>query len=40
MIDMAPGQDANGDNLGESFHFLHNNGMFSVLIRITSMRQF
>ena len=34
---MAPDQDANGDNLGKSF-YLHNNGMLSVLIRISSMR--
>ena len=34
---MAPGQEANGDNLGIFFNLLQNNGMLSVLIRITSM---
>ena len=33
---MAPGQDANGDNLVTSFDLLYNNGMLSVLIRISS----
>ena len=40
---MAQGQEANGDKLGVFFFFfdiLYNNCMFSVLIRITSMRQF
>ena len=37
---MVPSQEANGDNLGIIFYFLHNNCMFSVLIRIASMRQF
>ena len=35
---MVPGQEANSDNLGKSFQFLHNNCMLSVLIRIASMR--
>ena len=34
-----PGQEANGDNFGKSFHLLHNNGTLSLLIRIASMRQ-
>ena len=37
---MAPGQEANGDNLGIFFNFLQNNGMLSVLIRITLMERF
>ena len=37
---MAPDQEANCSNLGKSFSLLHNYGMFSVLIRIASMRQF
>ena len=37
---MAPGQEANNDNLGKSFRFLQNNCMLRVLIRIASMRQF
>ena len=37
---MVPCQEANGDNLGIVFDFLHNNCMLSVLIRIASMRQF
>ena len=37
---MAPGQEANSENLGEFFDFLHNNCMLSVLIRIASMRLF
>ena len=37
---MAPVQDANSDNLGNLFDFLHNNCMLSVLIRIASMRRF
>ena len=34
---MAPVQEANSDNLGKSFDFLHNDCMLSVLIRIASM---
>ena len=30
---MAPVQEANSDNLGKSFNFLHNDCMLSVLIR-------
>ena len=37
---MAPGQEADSDNLGNLFDFLHSNCMLSVLIRIASMRQF
>ena len=37
---MKPGQEANGDNLGNIFDFLDNNVMVSVLIRIASMRRF
>ena len=37
---MAPGQEANNDNLGNIFDFLHKKCMLSVLIRIASMRQF
>ena len=37
---MAPGQEANSDDLGIFFYFLHNNCILSVLIRIASMRQF
>ena len=37
---MVPSQEANGDNLGIFFYFLHNNCMLSVIIRITSMRRF
>ena len=38
---MAPGQEANGDNLEKSFfHLLYNDGMLSVLIRIDSKRRF
>ena len=37
---MAPGQEANMDNLGNFFEPLHNNSMLSVLIRIASMRRF
>ena len=38
---MKSGREANGDNL-ENFFFdlLDNNGMLSILIRITLMRQF
>ena len=36
---MAPGHEANSDNLGIFFfQFLHNNWMLRVLIRIASMR--
>ena len=28
---MAPGQEANSNNLGKSFHLLYNNGMLSEL---------
>ena len=31
---MTPGQEANGNNLGNSFDLLYNNGMLSLLIRI------
>ena len=40
---MVPGQEANSDHLEIFFfffYFLHNNCMLSVLIRITSVRQF
>ena len=37
---MAPGQEANGGNLGTLFDLLHSNDMLSVLIRIASMRRF
>ena len=38
---MTPDQEANGDNFGNIFDFLHNNNcMLSVLIRIASMRRF
>ena len=37
---MVPSLEANGDNLGIFFDFLHNNCMLSVLIKIASMRQF
>ena len=37
---MAPSQEANDDNLGIFFDFLHNNCMLCVLIRIASMRRF
>ena len=37
---MVPSQEANGDNLGILFDFLHNNFMLSVLLRIASMRRF
>ena len=33
---MAPVQEANSNNLGKSFYFLHNDCMLSVLIRIAS----
>ena len=35
---MVPGQEANGNNLGNSFD-LDNNGMLRILIRIASLRQ-
>ena len=35
-----PGQEANNDNLGNLFAFLHNNCMLNVHIRISSMRRF
>ena len=34
---MVPGQEADSDNLGIFFYFLHNNCMLSVLNRIVSM---
>ena len=37
---MTPGQEANGDNLWIFFYLLDNNGMFSVLIKHTLLRQF
>ena len=37
---MVLSQEANGDNLGIFFDFLHNNCMLSVLNRIASMRRF
>ena len=37
---MAPVQEANCDNQGNLFDFLHNDCMLCVLIRIASMRQF
>ena len=37
---MELSQEANGDNLGIFFDFLHNNCILSVLIRIASMRRF
>ena len=37
---MAPVQEANRDNLGSLFDFLHNDCMLCVLIRIALMRQF
>ena len=37
---MAPGQEANGSNLGKSFYLLYKNGMLGILIRIASMRQY
>ena len=36
---MAPGQAANGDDLGTFvFDFLYTNGILSVLIRIASIK--
>ena len=37
---MALVQEANSDDLGNHFDFLHNDCMLSVLIRIASMRRF
>ena len=37
---MAPGQEANGDNLWKCFDLQQNNGMLRVLIRIASMMRF
>ena len=37
---MAPGQEANDDNLEIFFYLLDTNGMLCVHIRITSMRQY
>ena len=42
---MAPGQEANGDDLGIFFFFfffylLYNDEMLSALIRIASIRRF
>ena len=37
---LAPGQEANGDNLGKPFDLLYNNGILSALVRIASMRRF
>ena len=37
---MAPGQEANSDNLRKSFWFSTNDPMLSVLIRIAWMKQF
>ena len=38
---MAPGQEANGDNLRKVFDLQKTNGMLRVLIRIAaSMRRF
>ena len=34
---MAPGQEADGDNLGKSFLSVYTKGTLSVLIRIASM---
>ena len=36
---MAPGQEANGDDLGNLLDFLNNNCMLGVLIRIASVRR-
>ena len=36
---MAPGQEANGDNLGCLLDLLYNAGRLSVLIRIAAMRR-
>ena len=35
---MAPGQDANDDNLGSLFDLLYNYGMLSVLIRMHNIQ--
>ena len=38
---MVPGQEANSNNLEIFFfHYLHNNCMLRVLVRIALMRQF
>ena len=37
---MVPGEEAKGNNSGNVFYFLYNNGILSVLIRIASIRQF
>ena len=37
---MTPGQEANGDNLGDFFFDLDNCGMLSLVIRIASMMRF
>ena len=37
---MTLGQEGNDDNLGIFFDLLDNNGILSVLIRITLMRPF
>ena len=37
---MVPGQEANSDNFGVFFYFLHNNCMLSALIRIASIGRF
>ena len=36
---IAPGQGANGDNLGVYFDHLNNKGILSILIRIAPMRR-
>ena len=35
---MAPVQEANSDDLGKSFDFIHNDCMLSVLIRIANIQ--
>ena len=37
---IALGQEANSDNLGKFYDFLHNNCMLSALIRTAMVRQF
>ena len=37
---MAPVQEANSDNLGKSFDFLHSDCMLSVLIRIADSNEY
>ena len=39
-VNYGANQEANGDNIGIFFDFLHNNCLLSVLIRFTSMRRF